>query len=182
MSGYQTWRFDRDLAPEERADFAASVAAEGASCALLSSALFATTYALLNLPPQARASGLAARYPSAIKNEPAIIALGIEPEAADALHALHESLGGAGAPAGVTRVVVRERALVIEFDPQVTPWQVVNALIGAELKRFGSTTRTTTLLSPLSAEMETAIAAAGLECPELEIGRILEVLVRDAGR
>lgn len=182
VSVYQTWRFDRDLAHNERADFAASVASAGARCELVSSARFGITYALLDLPAHENAFDLAMRYPSAIKNDPAIIALGIEPEAADALRVLHEALAKAGAPSGVARADVREGGLIVEFDPLVTPWHVIDVLIDVELKRFGSTARTTTLLSPLSLEMEAAVAAAGLSCPDLRTGRILEVLVRDAGR
>ncbi len=179
---YQTWRFDTDLPHDERSAFAAHASAAGVRPEMLSNARFASTYVLLEVPAGARVSELASRYPSAQKNESAIFALAIEPEAADALPALAAALGGPGAPEGVTRADIRDRALLLEFVPALTPWAVIKPLIDIELKRFGSTTRRTALLSPLSVVMEAQIAADGLQCPELQEGRVLEALVRDVDR
>ena len=182
VSPYQTWRFDEDLPHNERAAFAACAAAAGVRSEMRSNGRFASTYVLLDAPPEARLSELAARYPSAEKFEPAIIALGIEPEAADALQDLADAFGGPGAPAGVASALVRSSALVLEFAPAVSAWATIKALLDVELARFGSTARSTSLLSPLSTEMEAQIAAEGLGCPELAPSRVLETFVQDVDR
>jgi len=111
-----------------------------------------------------------------------IIALEIEPEAEDALPILAQALGGPGGPAGVTRAEVVRHALMLEFRPAQTPWPTIRTLIDAELSRFGSTTRRTTLRSTLSLEMETRLAAAGLQCDEIAPDRVLEKLIADVDR
>jgi len=64
----------------------------------------------------------------------------------------------------------------------VTAWRVVRALIDVELKRFGTAARKTTLLTPLTLQMQTQIAADGLECPDVAPGRVLEKLLSDVQR
>ena len=111
-----------------------------------------------------------------------IIALEIEPEAEDALPFLAQALGGPGGPAGVTRADVVRRVLFLEFRPSKTPWKTIRTLIDTELGRFGSTTRRTTLCSTLSLEMETQLAAEGLQCAEIAPDRVLEKLIADVDR
>jgi hypothetical protein len=117
-----------------------------------------------------------------VRNDAEIIALQIEPEAKDALPVLAQALGGPGAPAGVTRAEILADALALEFHPATTPWSTIRALIDTELARFGSTTRRTLLRSSLSLEMETQLAADGLQCAELGPDRILEKLIADVDR
>ena len=179
VSPYQTWRFAGDLSHDERAAFAACAAEAGARAQMISNARFGETYVLLDVPDGAALSKLATAYPQAERSIPAIIALGIEPEAADALPALAQALGGSGAPAGVRRAEVRKAMLLLEFDPAQTAWLLMKTLIDTELLRFGSTTRRTSLLSPLTLEMETQIAADGLECPDMKTNRVLETFVSD---
>lgn len=143
---------------------------------------FAATYVLLQYPESADALELEARYAAAATYDSPVIALAIEPEAREALPALSEALGGSGAPAGVLRAEVRADALLLEFVCARGSWKLIQRLIETELVRFGSTTRTTTLLSPLTLELEAQIASECLQCPEIAPDRVLEALTADANR
>jgi len=117
-----------------------------------------------------------------VSDDAEIIALEIEPEAEDALPFLEHALGGPGGPAGVSRAEVVRHSLMLDFRPARTPWPIIKTLIDAELSRFGSTTRRTTLRSSLSPEMEIRLAAAGLQCKDIAPDRVLENLIADVDR
>lgn len=182
VHSYQTWRFDRVLSEKERTALLAAAKTEGISCEIRTDERFAATYVLAHVPEQETSQDFAARNSAPATYDPAIIAVAIEPQAGDALPALFEALSGDGAPAGVVSCERRDGALILEFTPSVTAWHVVRALIDVELKRFGTTARKTTLLSPLTLQMQTQIAADGLECPDIAPGRVLEKLLSDVHR
>jgi hypothetical protein len=125
--------------------------------------------------PEAVASAL----PGARLYGESIIALAIEPSSPDALHAYREALGGAGRPAGVIGCDVIGTAIAIELLPSITPFAAVAAILDVESRRF-SASRKTTLLAPLSMDVLAAIAAAGLQAPEIAPNRILEALLAHA--
>ena len=182
VSSYQTWRFDTGLPQKECSAFSAVASAAGMRSEVCSNERFGSTYVLLEIGEAARAQELAAKYPGATAFDPAIIALAIEPEAQDALPALASALSGPGAPAGMCSAQRRGNAVLVEFSPERTAWRTVKSVIDAELMRFGSATRRTSLLSPLSLEMESQIAADGLQCPGVEPSRVLEALLADVDR
>ncbi|GAC1360347.1 MAG: hypothetical protein NVSMB31_20510 [Vulcanimicrobiaceae bacterium] len=147
-----------------------------------SSSRFGTTYVLLQFSENADPLDLAARYPAAVTYACPIIALAIEPETRKALPNLREALCGPGAPVGAVRAEERGETLLLEFVPAQSSWKLIQRVIETELLRFGSATRTTTLLSPLSLDMEAQIVADCLQCPEILPERVLEALVADAHR
>lgn len=177
----QTWRFDSFLAPDALGELCDAAKAEGIACQTRSDARYGVTYALAHVRDAATGQDFAARRSAAAAYEPAIIALAIEPQTADALPGLFEALGGVGAPAGMVSCEVRAGAAILEFTPSVSPWQLIRCLVDAELRRFGGGARTTTLLSPLTLQMQTQIAADGLECADMLPDRVLEALL-DADR
>lgn len=176
----QTWRFDSALSPGGRAALVAAAKSAGISCVARADERFGATYVLAAVPDPESGQEFAAQHSASATYEPPIIALAIEPQSADALPPLFEALGGAGAPAGIVGCERREDAVILEFTPAVTPWRLVRSLIDLELQRFASA-RKTTLLSPLTLQMQTQIAADGLDCPEIAPGRVLEALI-DADR
>lgn len=109
----------------------------------------------------------------------AIIALAIEPAPADALPQLARALGGPGAPAGIAACETVDGALVVELRPAVTHPNLLIRIVDVELKRF-SGSRRTYLLSPVPAGVMAAIAADGLQAPEIGPDRILEMLLEKA--
>lgn len=180
MSVDQTWRFDAMLSPQERETLLAAARAEGIACEVRAVDRFGSTYVSASVPDARAGQEFAARHHASAAYDPPVIALAIEPQNANALPALFEALGGAGAPAGVTGCEIRERALILEVALSVSPWRLVRAVIDAELARFAST-RTTTLLSPLPPALQAQVAADGLDCPEIAPARVIEVLI-DADR
>jgi hypothetical protein len=64
----------------------------------------------------------------------------------------------------------------VEFRPDVTPPALLLRIIDVELGRFRGARRTQ-LLSPLSMRTAAAIAAQGLQAPEIATDRILESLL-----
>lgn len=182
MSPYQTWRFDSTLSANEQAAFESAARSAGLHAHAVSSSRLGASYILLNFPEGADPLEFAARYPSAVTYDSPIIALAIEPQAREALPNLREALGGPGAPAGVVRAEEQGEMLVLEFAPERSSWKLIQRVIEAELLRFGSATRATNLLSPLSLEMEAQIASDCLQCPELLPDRVLEALIHHVDR
>jgi hypothetical protein len=107
-----------------------------------------------------------------------IIALAIRPNVAEALPALEAALGGNGHPAGVVGFELADGAAIIEWNLDVTPAQLILALVDIELKRFHAA-RTSELLTPLPLRWWTALASAGLEAPEIAPDRVLEALIEE---
>jgi len=134
------------------------------------------SYALIEGPEGVDPVQLEQNVPDGRWYDSAIIALAIEPLPADALPALAQALGGPGAPAGVCDCAVDAARLIIEFRPEVTPPGLLLRIIDVELRRYGASRRTE-LLTPLSVRTAAAIAAQGLQAPEIASDRILESLL-----
>jgi len=179
MKTYLSLRFERALAPAEESSLLAGAQDAGWEMQLCKSERFGRSYALLRAVRDAPSADFAQSYSGAQSYEEPLLALAIEPEAREALPSLVAALGGPGAPEGVVRAESRSGILLLEFSPRRTSWRLVRALFDVELRRFGSTVRRTTLLSPLSPEMEAQIAADGLEEPQLDQSRVLEALIAD---
>jgi hypothetical protein len=154
----------------------AALARDGVRVRACGSQAFARTYVLFEGPQGADPSELQARLPDARWYGAAIIALAIEPSAPDALRQLLKVFGGPGAPAGVCGCEQSGKHLLLEFRPDVTPALLVRSLIGVELRRFNSSHRTE-ILTPLPVSVAAAIAAQGLQAPEIASDRILESLL-----
>jgi hypothetical protein len=136
----------------------------------------ARTYVLLEGPQSVDPAQVRESIPDARWYDAAIIALAIEPQPADALPVLARALGGPGAPAGVCDCTVAGSRLIVEFLPGVTQPALIVRIIDVELRRFGGIRRTH-LLTPLPMETAAAIAAHGLQAPEIAPDRILEPLL-----
>lgn len=157
-------------------DRVAALAREGVRVRVSDSRAASRSYALIEGPEGVDPVELEQLVPDGHWYDAAIIALAIEPLPADALPVLAEALGGAGAPAGVCDCVVDGSGLILEFRPEVTPASLVLRIIDVELRRYGASRRTQ-LLTPLSARTAAAIAAQGLQAPEIASDRILESLL-----
>jgi hypothetical protein len=97
------------------------------------------------------------------------------------LPALERALSGEGRPVGVTGVRRgADNALVIEWDASRTRVRLLMAVIDTELRRY-SASRRTQLLSELSLEQMTRIAAEELQAPEIAPDTVLEALLAKAG-
>ncbi len=173
---YRTLSFDGGINDARRAALDAAVLREGGVVAWRSSRPAGRSYALLELPEGHDRSAVAAAAPEASGYDLAIIALAVFPAALEALPHLHEALGGPGRPAGVLACRPCEGGVIVEWDPHRVGVRVVVGLVDLELQRFNSS-RTAEVLSPLTPELVAAIAAQGLEAPEIEPARILELRI-----
>jgi len=162
-----------DAAPD---DGIAALSRDGVRVRISNAREFARTYALIEGPEGVDPAELAARVPHARLYESPIIALAIEPLPPDALPQLEAALGGPGAPAGVEECTIRGGSLLLEFRPEVSAPNLILRIIDVELGRFGGARRTR-LLSPLPMATAAAIAAAGLQAPEIASDRVLESLL-----
>lgn len=104
-----------------------------------------------------------------------IVALAIELRPADALPHVQKVFAGSGAPAGVAGVECAGETLILECSAQTSP-SLLYAALDAELARWNGT-RSARLLSPLPGEVVAAIAASGLQAPELTQDRVLDTLL-----
>ena len=172
-------RFERALAPDEASSLAAEASDAGWELELRTSEQFRRSYALLRAVRETPSLDFAERYAGMQRYGEPLLALAIEPEASDALPPLATALGGPGGPQGIFSAEVHGAQLLLELSPRRASWRLVRAVIDVELGRFGSAVRHTTLLSPLSADMEAQIAD-GLQEPQLDRSRILEALIADA--
>lgn len=132
-------------------------------------------YALVEEANDRCAAELRERCGAAFVERP-IIALAVVPSAPEALPAILHAVGGPGAPAGVRSCERSGDAVVLEWDPQRSGADVVLGLIDVELARFRAR-RVSSLLSPLSLDWLTRIAATGLGAPEIAPDRVLEYLL-----
>jgi hypothetical protein len=105
----------------------------------------------------------------------AIIALALFPTVPEALPLLIEALQGSGRPEGVLACQAVPGGLVVEWNPQRSPVELVLGVVDLELRRFAGG-RTAELLSPLPAEVVAAVAASGLQTPQITTQRILELI------
>ena len=106
----------------------------------------------------------------------AVIALAVLPNVAEAIPLLQDALGGAGRPAGIVSCERIDGGVIVEWDLDRTSVAVVLALADVELRRFQAS-RVNELLSPLTLEWWTKIAASGLKAPQIAPNRVLDALV-----
>lgn len=109
-----------------------------------------------------------------------VIAIAVYPSTPEALPAIADALGGAGAPDGVLSCDAIDDAVVVEWDPSRTPASVVYGLIDVELARVHAS-RVVELLVPLSDALLARIAAEGLRAPDLRADRLLEFQLERSG-
>ncbi len=176
MDWARTLRVDEPTSDSLKEQIAASVLREGVRIEFGAPSAIGRTYALLQGPASVDPAELEVCVPSARWYPDAIIALAIEPAPPDALPVLAQALGGLGAPAGVCGCAAIENELVVEVSPSVTPARLVLTVVDVELRRF-SGFRRTRLLTPLTGGALAGIAAAGLQAPEIQPDRILELLL-----
>jgi hypothetical protein len=165
-----------DAPPAGVVDRVAALQRDGVRVRFSDAGVSAPTYVLVEGPDGVDPLELQRYVSGARWYDAEIIALAIEPLPADALPVLAEALGGRGAPAGICECRIDESRLVVEFFPGVTPPALLVRIIDVELRRFGGARRTQ-LLSPLSIRTAAAIAAQGLQSPEIGTDRILESLL-----
>ena len=168
-----------DWARTVRFDAAPDLAAltrDGVQVRVSEAAAGSRAYALVEGPEGVDPTELMQAVPDARWYDAPIIALAIEPLAPDALPLLERALSGPGAPAGICDCTRTGGELVVEFRPDVTQAGLILRIIDVELARFASARRTR-LLSPLPANVYAAIAAEGLQAPQIASDRILESLL-----
>ncbi|HZZ66222.1 MAG TPA: hypothetical protein VFE17_12020, partial [Candidatus Baltobacteraceae bacterium] len=124
------------------------------------------TYVLMEARADIDPAELPARLPEGRWYDEPIIALAIEPAPQDALLDLMNALGGPGAPAGVSRVDRFGAVVVTELRPSITPVRFVLQTVDVELGRYHGFRRSQ-LLAPLPAQVLAAIAADGLQAPDV---------------
>jgi hypothetical protein len=161
------------LPPDDRVD---ALSRDGVRVCVRRAPEFSRTYALVEGPEGVDPAEVAELVPHARWYDSPIIALAIEPLPPDALPLLAAALGGPGAPAGVCDCVTSGNSLLVEFRPDMTPANLIARIIDVELRRFGGVRRTR-LLSPLPMAAAAAIAAQGLQAPQIASDRILEALL-----
>jgi len=182
MKSYLSLRFDRLLSPAEASSLANDARDGGWEFESGGSDRFARSYVLLSAERGEPSDEFLSRYSGVCRYEQPLLALSIEPEAVEALPFVASALNGSGGPEGVLDARIVDRELLIEFFPSAASWRLLRAVIDVELQRYGSSVRRTTLLSPLTAEMQVRIAADGLREPDLDASRVLEALMADADR
>jgi hypothetical protein len=169
---YLTVSIDSGLDDSRRAPLDEAVRRAGGNAVWRTSEAAGRSYALLELPDECDATAIAAPRGGVVYDRP-VIALALFPALPEALPPLVEALSGRGAPAGVLACRPVAGGVVVEWDPHRTQARVIMGLIDVELQRFGCGRRIE-LLSPLPAELVAAVAAGGLEAPQIAPERILE--------
>lgn len=135
------------------------------------------SYALLELPESYDQRAIRAASAGVLYETP-VIAMAVSPTVPQALPGILDALGGLGKPAGVLACRSVAGAAVIEWDPNVSPVGLVLGLIDVELHRFAAG-RTVDLLAPLPPSSVAKIAAEGLQAPQIEPSRVLEMVIDD---
>jgi hypothetical protein len=102
-----------------------------------------------------------------------VIALALSPSAPEALLTLADALGGGGAPSGIVGCEMEGSALVVEWDLERTPYELIETLIAVELQRYRASS-VNALLTPLPLKWVTRLAAYALRAPEITPERVLE--------
>ncbi len=175
----RTVRIECVLSDAERRRIAQVLDGMGADVAFRCSDTFDRTYALVQGSPTSEPIEAEAVLPQAHWFPDVVLALAIEPSAPQALPALLHAFAGNGAPAGVRGCERRAQSLIVEFALHITPPELVLNLADIELRRFAAS-RSCRLLSPLPESDLAAIAARGLNAPEIASNRILESLLEGA--
>jgi len=170
---YRTLSFAGNPDDIRRAAIDRAVRDAGGSIRWRTSETAGRSYALLEVPERADAEPIRVATEGAPYDR-AVIALAVFPAVPEALPYLIEALAGSGRPEGVLAAHPCARGLVLEWDPERTRARVVVGLVDVELQRFASG-RTAEVLSPLPPAIVAKIAAEGLEAPQIDPGRILEL-------
>lgn len=173
--GYSTLRIDGVLDDSQRAAIDQVVRQQGGSAVWRSSEPASRTYALLEFPAGYDHAAVRAASGGVLYDEP-VIALALFPAVAQALPSLLDALGGSGRPVGVLSCTACNDGAIVEWDPQLTRTAVIVGLVDLELRRFASG-RVAELLSPLPPALVAAIAASGLQAPQVTPERILELRI-----
>lgn len=130
------------------------------------------TYGLVEGADAACASALREATRAVVLDRP-VIALAITPGAPEALPPILNALGGPGRPAGVLGCESHAGSVVVEWDLDVTPLDVILNAVDVEIDRFRAR-RVNALLTPLPLAWWTRIAAIGLHSPDITAQRVLE--------
>ena len=163
------------IEPARRAEIEHAVEGFGGSITWRTHGVGNRTYASISAPSPL----IAADIPTAPGDrvfEGAIIALAVFPTVPEALPVVVEALSGPGRPASVLACHPVPGGVVVEWDPQGAPIEVLLGIIDVELRRFNSA-RTAELLAPLPPDVVAAVAARGLQTPQITTRRILELIV-----
>ncbi len=173
VQGSLSVRFDAVLGDGERSRFAAALDSQRAR--LVSWKPWppaGRTYARIAYGgDRPRVEDLASPPPSAV-DDPALLVLAIEPADPRACPRLAAALGGDGRPAGVVSAEEVEAAVLVEFDPRLTPLSLVVDVIDAELAHAPG--RRIVPLIALDDDVLAEFAAATLAEPAIDRTRILE--------
>ena len=164
---------------EELAAVEASLRAWGGTVKWRTNTRGGRTYGVASVPSASEAASVGASTRATVY-ETAIIALALFPEVPEALPHLLAALGGDGRPAGVLACEPCAGGAIVEWDPRRTTAATVLEVADVELRRFNSG-RTAELLAPLPPDVVTAVAAEGLQAPEIAPDRELETLLERAG-
>ena len=161
--------------PQRTAAIEGVVARHGGETTWRRNAAANRSYASIASPNEIGALEIPAE-PGDVVYEMAIIALAVFPEVAEALPQLAEALGGEGRPAGILACRPIAGGIIVEWNPEVCGAELVLGLIDAELRRYRSG-RTAAVLSALPPPVLAAVAARGLQAPEVTTQRILDLIV-----
>ena len=167
-----TLRFQPLLDDSEVAAVEAIVQQSGGKVTWQASAACKRTYGLVENAGAACATALREATRATVFDRP-VIALAVFPSVREALPRLMHALGGPGGPAGVLACEPCGAGAVVEWDLDVTPFEVVLNLVDLEIDRFRAA-RVNSLLTPLPLAWWTRIAATGLRAPEITPERVLE--------
>lgn len=170
---YVTLSIEGSLDDAKRSSIGDAVRRAGGTATWRSSATAGRSYALLEFPDRYDAAEIAAASGGTVYERP-VIAVALFPEVAEALPSLLEALGGRGRPAGVLACSACPGGAIVEWDPSVTGAQLIVAIVDLELARFRSG-RVTELLSPLPPALVAAVAAGGLQAPQIDLRRVLRL-------
>jgi hypothetical protein len=173
--GYLTMSVAGMLDPARKAEIDEAVMRRDARIVWRAHALANRSYASIEAPSTIAVADIPPASGDTIY-EGAIIALALFPTVPEALPAVLDALAGPGRPAGVLACHAVPAGVIVEWDPQRTPVDMILGTVDVELRRFSSG-RTAELLSPLPAAVLAAIAARGLQTPQITKQRILELIV-----
>jgi len=175
---YLTLSVDGELDDVRRAAIDRVVTSQGGKAVWRTSERARRSYALFELPDRYDAAAIRAASGGTVYDKP-LIAWALFPAMPEALPPLLEALGGPGRPAGVLTCSPCPGGVVIEWDPAVTSVTLIVTLADVELGRLHSG-RTAEVLAPLPPEVVAKIAADGLQAPQIEPARVLELRINGA--
>lgn len=171
MSAF-TLRFQPQLDDSEIAAAEAIVRQSGGKVTWQHSAACKRTYGLVENAGAGCASALREATRAAVFDRP-VIALAVFPSVEEALPPIMHALGGPGRPIGVLACERCVGGAIVEWDLDVSPFDVVLNLVDIEIDRFRAR-RVNALLTPLPLAWWTRIAATGLRVPEITPEQVLE--------